>query len=94
MLIIAAYNFLSNSYSIMLMDQGFQITTGLAQTGLKTGLVISNLSRQMLVKTWTRSKAQEWVANIGMAMNSSTGYLLYLTPFKKFNFFKSFDLLF
>ena len=58
---------------VMLMDQGFKITTGIAQTGLKAGLVITNLSRQMLIKSWTRRKAQEWVASIESAMQTNAG---------------------
>jgi len=58
---------------VMLMDQGFKITTGIALTGLKAGLVITNLSRQMLIKSWTRRKAQEWVASIESAMQTNAG---------------------
>ena len=45
---------------VMLMDHDFKVMTGLAQTGLTNGLIISNLSRQMLIRDWTRRKMQEW----------------------------------
>jgi phospholipase D1/2 len=65
----------------MLMDQGFKIITGIAQTGLKTGLIITNLSRQMLIKAWTKRKAQEWVASIESAMETNTGSYYHSIPF-------------
>ena len=56
---------------IILMDQGFKVLTGKSQTGLSHGLIISNLSRQIVVKDWTKRKAQEWVDCIQNTANST-----------------------
>ncbi|CAL1290284.1 unnamed protein product [Larinioides sclopetarius] len=46
--------------SILLMDQGFRVECGFVNTGIHHGLQISNLSRHLLVRCWTRRKAREW----------------------------------
>nr|WCC59855.1 phospholipase D2 ScoTox-alphaI [Hottentotta saulcyi] len=50
--------------SVLLMDSNFNVECGLASTGIHHGLVITNLSRQLLVKCWTRRKAREWMQHI------------------------------
>ncbi|KAG8195897.1 hypothetical protein JTE90_001132 [Oedothorax gibbosus] len=46
--------------SVLLMDQGFKVECGFVNTGIHHGLQISNLSRHLLVRCWTRRKAREW----------------------------------
>ncbi|GIY46661.1 phospholipase D1 [Caerostris extrusa] len=46
--------------SVLLMDQGFRVECGFVNTGIHHGLQISNLSRHLLVRCWTRRKAREW----------------------------------
>ncbi|KFM64830.1 Phospholipase D1, partial [Stegodyphus mimosarum] len=45
---------------ILLMDQGFKVDCGFVTTGIHHGLQISNLTRRLLVRCWTRRKAREW----------------------------------
>lgn len=55
----------------MLMDHDFKVLSGVAQTGLKNGLIISNLSRQLLVRDWTKRKMQEWIDGLQNTMNTT-----------------------
>lgn len=50
--------------SVILMDNQFEVSSGMYSTGLRNGLQIQNLSRQILVKCWTRRKAKEWLEYI------------------------------
>ncbi|XP_064490341.1 phospholipase D2-like isoform X2 [Ornithodoros turicata] len=45
---------------VMLMDQGFQVQSGFMATGVNHGMLISNLTRNLLVRCWTRRKEREW----------------------------------
>ncbi|PSN44185.1 Phospholipase D2 [Blattella germanica] len=45
---------------VMLFDSEFSVSSGTYSTGLHHGLHISNLSRQIVVKSWTKRKIQEW----------------------------------
>lgn len=47
---------------VILFDQGFEVSSGMYATGLSTGLQILTLSRQIVVKSWTRRKSKEWLA--------------------------------
>ena len=58
-------------HCVLLMDQGFKVTTGTAQTRSSSGLIISNLSRQIVIKGWTKRKAQEWVDCIQKAVTTT-----------------------
>ncbi|XP_063229629.1 phospholipase D1 isoform X2 [Bacillus rossius redtenbacheri] len=49
---------------VLLFDLGFEISSGMYATGLHHGLQILNLSRQLLIKCWTRRKRKEWMAAI------------------------------
>lgn len=47
--------------SVVLYDQGFEVSTGIYSTGMRNGLQITTYSRQFIVKCWTRRKAKEWM---------------------------------
>ena len=53
---------------VLLMDQGFKVITGAAETGSNSGIIISNLSHQIVIKSWTKRKAQEWLDCIEKAI--------------------------
>ncbi|KAL1442212.1 hypothetical protein MTO96_007835 [Rhipicephalus appendiculatus] len=46
--------------SVLLMDQGFQVQSGFMATGVNHGLLVTNLTRNLLVKCWTKRKEREW----------------------------------
>ncbi|XP_067142293.1 phospholipase D1 isoform X2 [Centruroides vittatus] len=56
--------------SVLLMDSYFNVECGLAATGIHHGLLITNLSRQLLVKCWTKRKAREWMQHIVETSNT------------------------
>ena len=56
---------------VLLMDQDFKVISGSYQTGSSHGVIISNLSRTMLFKDWTKRKAQEWVDAIQDTANNT-----------------------
>ncbi|CAG2219287.1 PLD1_2 [Mytilus edulis] len=58
---------------VMLMDTDFKIETGMGATGAPHGLLISNLSRNLLAKCWTSRKAEEWKASIETAVSTGMG---------------------
>ncbi|XP_020282549.1 phospholipase D1 isoform X2 [Pseudomyrmex gracilis] len=47
--------------SVILMDNGFGISSGIYSTGSRTGVQIANLSRHIVVKCWTKRKTKEWI---------------------------------
>lgn len=49
---------------VLLMDREFRVVTGAHLTGSKNGVFISNASRSLLVKDWTKRKAEEWTTAI------------------------------
>ncbi|GFR10586.1 phospholipase D1 [Trichonephila clavata] len=57
--------------SILLMDQGFRVECGFVSTGIHHGLQISNLSRHLLVRCWTRRKAREWSESLQEAAKTT-----------------------
>lgn len=56
---------------ILLMDQDFKIATGIEETGLKHGLIVSNSSRQLFLKSWTKREVKEWADCIQRVMEST-----------------------
>ncbi|KAG1656449.1 Phospholipase D1 [Nymphon striatum] len=46
--------------AVLLMDQDFEVKCGLLHTGIHHGLLMSNATRHLLVKCWTKRKAREW----------------------------------
>lgn len=47
--------------SVILMDNGFGISLGVYTTGSRSGMQITNLSRHIVIKCWTKRKAKEWM---------------------------------
>ncbi|KAF5292508.1 hypothetical protein FQR65_LT01653 [Abscondita terminalis] len=47
--------------SIILFDQGFEVSAGLRTMGLQTGIQIVTLSRQLVFQCWTRRKCRDWI---------------------------------
>lgn len=45
--------------AVMLMDQGWNCCYGTSQLGVHHGIKISNLSRDLIIKCWTKRKARE-----------------------------------
>ncbi|CAB3220831.1 unnamed protein product [Arctia plantaginis] len=58
--------------AIMLFDQGFEVSSGMYSTGLNHGLQILNLSRQMVIKCWTKRKSKEWMHYLKTVANQSS----------------------
>ncbi|XP_058805785.1 phospholipase D2 isoform X2 [Phymastichus coffea] len=70
--------------SVILMDNQFEVSSGMYSTGLRNGLQIQNLSRQLLVKCWTRRKAKEWLEYIqNLAQNEGRPFIQ-ANPHKSF----------
>lgn len=49
---------------VILYDSGFEVSSGIFSTGLRRGLHIINLSRQIVIKCPTRRTTREWMAYI------------------------------
>ncbi|XP_060654900.1 phospholipase D2 isoform X1 [Drosophila nasuta] len=47
--------------AVILFDQGFDVSTGIYQTGMRKGLQILTNSRHIVLKCWTRRKCKEWM---------------------------------
>ncbi|CAG7818835.1 unnamed protein product [Allacma fusca] len=48
-------------HCVMLFDAEFEVSSGLFDIGEPHGVVISNLSRQLVVKCWTKRRSKEWL---------------------------------
>ena len=59
--------------SVVLMDNMFEVSSGMYSTGLRNGLQIINSSRQIIVRCWTRRKAKEWLEHIQQISRSELG---------------------
>ncbi|XP_075214567.1 phospholipase D [Lycorma delicatula] len=57
--------------SVMLYDSGFEVSSGIFSTGVRRGLHIMNLSRQITIKCPTRRVTREWMAFIKDTMHKS-----------------------
>lgn len=49
---------------VVLFDQGFDVSTGVYTTGMRNGMQLMTASREMVLKSWTRRKAKEWVQTL------------------------------
>lgn len=47
--------------AVILFDQGFDVSTGIYQTGMRKGLQVLTNSRHIVLKCWTRRKCKEWM---------------------------------
>ncbi|ELU04927.1 hypothetical protein CAPTEDRAFT_168015 [Capitella teleta] len=52
---------------VLLMDREFEVKIGLMNTGIRHGMLISNYSRNLLVKCWTQHKSRQWEEQISKA---------------------------
>ncbi|KAL3883140.1 hypothetical protein ACJMK2_029433, partial [Sinanodonta woodiana] len=52
---------------VILMDSDFKVEVGLNATGAPHGLLVTNLTRNLLAKCWTKRKAEEWEESINLA---------------------------
>lgn len=57
--------------AVLLFDQGFHVNAGLMDMGMFNGLQISNLSRHLLIKCWTRRKVREWTQELNDTAKST-----------------------
>lgn len=48
-------------HCVMLFDNEFEASKALYEAGVSHGVVVSNLSRQLVVKCWTKRRAKEWL---------------------------------
>lgn len=55
--------------SVILMDNGFGVSLGIYTTGSRSGMQITNLSRHIVIKCWTKRKAKEWMEFIQEVSN-------------------------
>ncbi|XP_023305494.2 phospholipase D2 isoform X1 [Lucilia cuprina] len=46
--------------AVILFDMGFDVSTGIYQTGMRKGLQILTNNRHIVLKCWTRRKCKEW----------------------------------
>ena len=59
----------------MLFDQGFDVSTGIYSTGMRNGMHILTNCREIILKSWTRRKAKEWVNHLkSVASNSARDF--------------------
>uniref|UniRef100_T1J7Z2 Phospholipase n=1 Tax=Strigamia maritima TaxID=126957 RepID=T1J7Z2_STRMM len=49
---------------VILLDQGFDVQTGIYYTGIKDGILISNLTRRLLIKGFSGRSTKEWYDQI------------------------------
>ncbi|XP_030375279.1 phospholipase D2 isoform X2 [Scaptodrosophila lebanonensis] len=47
--------------AVILFDQGFDVSTGIYQTGMRKGLQVLTNNRHIILKCWTRRKCKEWM---------------------------------
>lgn len=52
----------SHCRCVVLFDQGFDVSAGIYNTGMRNGLQLVTNCREMILKSWTRRKAKEWMS--------------------------------
>ena len=70
---------------VLLFDKDFKVSSGFKQTGHRDGLQVSNLTRALNIRTWTRRKNEEWSEALDINMRNDFGKCFIQT-----NRFKSF----
>ncbi|XP_011308868.1 phospholipase D2 [Fopius arisanus] len=70
--------------SVILMDNGFEVSSGMYATGLRNGLQIMNSSRHVVIKCWTRRKAREWLEFIQRIANDQGRPFIQPNPHQSF----------
>ncbi|XP_053966812.1 phospholipase D2 isoform X2 [Anastrepha ludens] len=66
--------------SVILFDQGFDVSTGIYQTGMRKGLQVLTNSRHIILKCWTRRKCKEWMQYLKQTANSYARDFTYPNP--------------
>ncbi|XP_037728372.1 phospholipase D2 isoform X2 [Drosophila subpulchrella] len=56
--------------AVILFDQGFDVSTGIYQTGMRKGLQVLTNNRHIVLKCWTRRKCKEWMQYLKNTANS------------------------
>uniref|UniRef100_A0A1I8MGT7 Phospholipase n=1 Tax=Musca domestica TaxID=7370 RepID=A0A1I8MGT7_MUSDO len=57
--------------AVILFDMGFDVSTGIYQTGMRKGLQILTNNRHIILKCWTRRKCKEWNDYLKQTANST-----------------------
>ncbi|XP_055916845.1 phospholipase D2 isoform X2 [Eupeodes corollae] len=55
--------------AVILFDQGFDVSTGIYQTGMRRGLQILTNNRHIVLKCWTRRKTKDWLTFLKQTAN-------------------------
>ncbi|XP_046394345.1 phospholipase D1 [Ischnura elegans] len=58
---------------VMLLDSGFEVSTGIYAAGMPTALQITNLSRNLIIRDWTKRKIKEWASYLKEVASSPIG---------------------
>lgn len=70
--------------AVVLYDQGFDVSTGMYQTGMRKGLQVATNNRHIIFKTWTRRKAKEWASTLKNHANLYAKDFTYPNPHYSF----------
>lgn len=73
--------------SVVLFDQGFEVSSGSYSRGLHKGMQLSTLSRHLTIKCWTRSKRKSWVNTFKKFANQE-GILNYILVLLLIQYYK------
>ncbi|KAG8228995.1 hypothetical protein J437_LFUL009158 [Ladona fulva] len=58
---------------VMLLDSGFEVSSGIYAAGMPNALQITNLSRHMIIRDWTKRKIREWATALREVTHSPAG---------------------
>ncbi len=70
--------------TVILFDQGFDISSGMYNMGLRTGIQITTDSRYMVLKCPTRRTAREWTNYFKMVANNQARDFTMPNPHQSF----------
>ncbi|XP_008560003.1 phospholipase D1 [Microplitis demolitor] len=76
-------------HSVILMDNCFEVSSGLYATGSRNGLQIINSSRHIVIECWTRRKAKEWLEFIQNVANNQGKCFIQQNPHRSFAPYRS-----
>lgn len=65
---------------MILFDTGFDVSTGIYQTGMRKGLQILTNNRHIVLKCWTRRKCKEWNDYLKQTANTTARDFTMLNP--------------
>lgn len=69
---------------VVLFDQGFDVSTGIYNTGMRNGLQVITHSREIILKSWTRRKAKEWMNFLKAVSNNQARDFVLPNPHMSF----------